>query len=75
MRTTLSLDEDVLAAARELARLEGTSLGEAVSSLARRGLRTTAAAFEVREGFPVFVVPPDLPPMTPELVRAALDDE
>ncbi len=39
MRTTLDLDDTVLAAARALARSRGTSLGEAVSELARRGLR------------------------------------
>lgn len=38
MRTTLELDDRVLAAARSLARARGTSLGEAVSELARRGL-------------------------------------
>jgi hypothetical protein len=58
-----------------LARLEGKSLGEAVSTLARKGLRSTAAAIEVREGFPVFILPRDAPPMTSDLIRAALDDE
>lgn len=75
MRTTLSLDDDVLEAAREIARLEARTVGEVISALARRGLRPALASFEVREGFPVFIVPPDLPPMTPELVRSALEDE
>lgn len=38
MRTTLDLDETVLAAARSLARSRRISLGAAVSELARRGL-------------------------------------
>ncbi|NHN57055.1 DUF2191 domain-containing protein [Calidifontibacter sp. DB0510] len=38
MRTTLDLDDKVLAAARSLARSQGTSLGRAVSDLALRGL-------------------------------------
>lgn len=38
MRTTLSLDDDVLAAAKERARREGRSLGEVVSDLARQAL-------------------------------------
>jgi hypothetical protein len=38
MRTTLSLDPDVLQAARSLAQARAISLGEAVSELARRGL-------------------------------------
>ncbi len=43
MRTTLDIDETVLAAARSLARTEGTSIGAAVSELARRGLRGDGA--------------------------------
>ncbi|NLG20505.1 MAG: hypothetical protein GX555_03610 [Actinomycetales bacterium] len=38
MRTTLEIDDQVLAAARSLARSRGISLGAAVSELARRGL-------------------------------------
>ena len=47
MRTTLDIDQDVLQAARELARRERKSLGFVVSALARQGLtqpaRTVAA--------------------------------
>lgn len=38
MRTTLDIDEDVLAAAKELARAEGKTMGEVISDLARKGL-------------------------------------
>lgn len=38
MRTTLDLDEDILLAAREIARREGVSLGKAVSRLLRQAL-------------------------------------
>lgn len=38
MRTTLAIDDDVLAAARHLAEREHKSLGEALSTLARQGL-------------------------------------
>ena len=38
MRTTLSIDDDVLAAAKHLAKLEAKTVGEVVSALARRGL-------------------------------------
>jgi len=44
MRTTLELDDTVLAAARSLARARGTSLGAAVSELARRGLASASEA-------------------------------
>ncbi|MBM3266039.1 MAG: antitoxin [Candidatus Sericytochromatia bacterium] len=38
MRTTLNIDDDVLAAAKERARRERRSAGEVLSELARRGL-------------------------------------
>ena len=38
MRTTLNLDDDVLLAARGLARRDGTSIGAVISKLARKGL-------------------------------------
>lgn len=43
MRTTLDIDDTVLAAARALASSSRTSLGAAVSELARRGLRASAS--------------------------------
>ena len=47
MRTTLSIDDDVLYAVKSLARREGRSLGEVLSELARRALQTPAAASAV----------------------------
>lgn len=41
MRTTLSLDDDVLDAARALARQRGISVGEVISGLARDALRAS----------------------------------
>lgn len=38
MRTTVSIDADVLVAAKERARREGRSLGSVLSDLARAGL-------------------------------------
>lgn len=38
MRTTLDIDEDILAAAKELARAEGKTAGQVLSDLARRAL-------------------------------------
>jgi len=43
MRTTLDIEDDVLAAARELARRQGTSAGEMVSRLLRSALTGAAA--------------------------------
>ena len=38
MRTTIDIDDDLLAAAKELARREGRTAGEVVSRLLRRSL-------------------------------------
>lgn len=69
MRTTLDLDERVLTHARTLSAERRISLGAAVSELALRGL-------EPRVDFaflPSFSVSIDTPPLTPEMVREALD--
>lgn len=44
VRTTLTIDDDVLRAARQLADGTGQSLGEAVSALARVGLQPRPGA-------------------------------
>ena len=73
MRTTLDIDDDVVAAARELAVGEKRSLGAVISELARRGL--TPARVETADGLPVIRVPADAAPITPEMVRRALDED
>ena len=70
MRTTLDIDDEILAAARALSAESGISVGAAVSELARRGLRPRI----VDNGFPTFEVSEDTPPMTPATVREALDE-
>lgn len=74
MRTTVDLDDDVLAAARALAAAERRSLGKVVSDLIRRGLAPRPVV-EDDELFPVVRVGPNAAPITAEKVRAALDDE
>jgi hypothetical protein len=73
VRTTLDLDADVLAAARELAAGERRSIGAVISELARRGL--TPARVESDGGLPVIRVPAGTPPITPEMVKRALDED
>ena len=73
MRTTLELDDDVVTAAKELAAIERRSLGSVVSELARRGL--TPAKVDVAGELPVIHVPADSAPITPEMVRRALDED
>lgn len=73
MRTTLDIDDDVLAAARELAASEHRPLGAVISELARRGLMP--ARVEADDALPVIRVPAGTPPITPEMVRRALDED
>jgi hypothetical protein len=73
VRTTLDIDDDVITAARELAAGERRSLGSVISELARRGL--TPARVDAEDGVPVIRVPSGTPPITPEMVRRALDED
>jgi hypothetical protein len=72
VRTTLDLDPDVVAAARELAGTQRRSLGSIISELARRGL--TPGQVEIDDGLPVIRVPHGTPAITPGMVRRALDE-
>jgi hypothetical protein len=73
VRTTLDIDDDVVIAARELAASGRRSLGSVISELARRGL--TPAQVETADGVPVIRVPRGTAPITPEMVRRALDED
>jgi hypothetical protein len=72
VRTTLEIDDDVVALAREIAAEERRSLGSVISELARRGL--TPARVDADGDLPVIRVPPGTAPITPQMVRRALDD-
>jgi hypothetical protein len=74
VRTTLDIDDDIVAAARELAAEERRSLGSVISELARRGL-TPARVEADDDGLPVIRVPAGTPAITAEMVRRALDED
>lgn len=79
MRTTLNLDADVHRALKTLARENGESLGAVASGLIRQALRsprtaTPSGPVSRISGFPVFDVPEDAPPITPEMVAEALEE-
>ena len=73
MRTTVTIDDDVLAVAQALSERNGTSLGQALSELARRGFRTMHAAVEQGQGA-VFAVDPGADPITSEDVYRSSGD-
>jgi len=71
MRTTLNVDDDVLLAAKQRAALEGTSVGEALSAIAREGLRSGRSR-RTRNG--VQLIPNAKRRVTPEIVQELLDE-
>src|SRR5580698_2727034 len=50
MRTTLAIDDDILAAAKELADVQQTSVGAVISSLARKALIPSQQSCSTRDG-------------------------
>lgn len=81
MRTTLDIDEDVLAAAKDLARVEGKTMGQVISELARKALTSPSAASGFADAQAAFHVDdwPTFPrsgggPITTELIRQIQDE-
>ena len=76
MRTTLAIDDDVLAAAKHLAEREHKSVGEVISSLARHGLtRGTRGGRSERNGIPLLPSRKAAVPVTLELVNQLRDEQ
>ena len=71
MRTTLTIDNDVFEAARAMAASSGKKLGEVISHLARRGLKTRPEAAK-KNRLPVFHVPADAPVIPSDRAREIL---
>ncbi len=76
MRTTLAIDDDILAAAKHLAERQSKSLGEVVSALARQGLQGSAprTVRAVRNGVPLLRNRKDAAPVTLDLVNRLRDE-
>jgi hypothetical protein len=69
----LDIDDDVLAAAKELARGADTSAGKVLSDLARRGLNAQEKrGAKLRGGVPVFASRGEV--ITSEHVRRLMDE-
>jgi hypothetical protein len=69
MRTTLSIDDDVLSAAKEMAAAQDKTVGEIISSLARLGLNPLESRRQTRNGVPLLPVRPGTKRVTSELVH------
>lgn len=73
MRTTLSIDDDVLDRARAIADHQNRSLGEVVSGLMRRALEKPAERPVYRNGFQILPSRGG-PPVTLEMVNRLRDE-
>ena len=73
MRTTLTIADDVLTAAKALAEQTNRTIGEVVSDLARASLRPKHPQRE-RNGIPLLPVRNPDAMVTPEIVNALRDD-
>ena len=68
MRTTLTLDDDVMTLVTRQAKARGLSLGKTVSDLVRRGLNAPTPSTD-KGGLVVFRLPSDSPKVTTDDVR------
>ncbi len=73
MRTTLDIDDDVLAAVKGLAEAQDTTAGKVVSELVRKSLQPKGS-IKKRNGFLLFPATPKGAPVTMELVNRLRDE-
>jgi hypothetical protein len=75
MRTTLTIDDDVLAAAKALADVQNKTTGEVLSALVRQALQPgPATPRRYRNGVPLLEGSPNARPVTMELVNQLRDE-
>lgn len=77
MRTTLSIDDDILSVAHTLSNERKVSLGQVISDLARKGLRGGRVPYcaSFSDNLPVFTVRENAPPITPDMIKSAEDEQ
>lgn len=73
MQTMLTIDDDVLQAAEEIAAQKKTPVGKVISDLTRQALSPSGPPYEIRNGIPVLVMR-DPMPVTLELVNELRDE-
>lgn len=76
MRTTIDIEDDVLAAAKERARLQGVTLGVVITQLIRRGLEPAKSTpVEMVDGIPMLMHAKRPAPVSVELVKQLLEED
>ena len=74
MRTTLTIDDDILEAARERADFEQKTIGEVVSSLLRKALEPATPVETTKNGVPQLPIQPGSRPVTLEFDNRLRDE-
>ncbi len=76
MRTTLSIDDDILDVVKYLANQQKVAIGAVLSDLARKGLQhqKTNDGIDIKGDFPVFTASKNATPVTPDQVKRLEDD-
>ena len=74
MRTTLTIDDDVLSAAKALAARQNKSIGEVISALSRQALKPVATGSKTRNGVPLLPVRAGTARVTLALVNELRDE-
>jgi hypothetical protein len=74
VRITLTIDDDVLAAAKAIAKLEKRGVGDVISGLARRQLDRSQAV-QQRNGIPLLARKTGGAAITPTLINTLRDEE
>lgn len=75
MRTTLTIDDDVLEAARSLAERDKKTVSEVISGLARDALSKPATGLRYRNGVPLLPTKNPRIRVTLEMVNRLRDEE
>lgn len=74
MRTTLSIDDDILMVAKTMAERERLTIGEVISRLARQALKPDISTAKVRNGIQLLPTTANASPVTMELVNQLRDE-
>lgn len=74
MRTTLTIDDDILAAARDLASRQNRSIGRVISDLSRQALKPATVLSSTTSGVPLLPLRADARPVTLAMVNRLRDD-
>lgn len=74
MRTTLSIDDELVIEIRKRAESDGETMGQAVSGLLRQALDADSQPIQYPGGFRPFPLRPGQPRVTLELVNTLRDE-